>query len=92
MEIREVETDTKGSFSIEIDGKKAAEMTYSKAGLDRIIVDHTEVGDTYRGTGLGLKLVAHAVEFVRDRKLKMLPLCPFTKATLLRHPEWNDIW
>ena len=28
---------------------------------------------------------------VRARGLKVVPLCPFTKATLQKHPEWQDI-
>lgn len=90
--ILEKETETKGSFFIEKEGKVVAEMTYSKAGAERIIIDHTEVDDTLRGKGAGLQIVEHAVEFVRKKEIKMLPLCPFTKATLLKHPEWKDVW
>ena len=86
------ELESKGSFFVEIEGKILAEMTFSKAGPERIIIDHTEVGDELRGQGVGLKLVEFAVNFVRERNIKMLPLCPFTKATLLRHPEWKDVW
>lgn len=90
--ISQKESESKGSFYIEEDGKTLAEMTYSKAGPERIIIDHTEVDDTVRGKGLGLQLVIHAVDYVREKGIKMLPLCPFTKATLLRHPEWKDVW
>ena len=86
------ELENKGSFYVEQDGKILAEMTFSKAGAERIIVDHTEVGDELRGKGVGLKLVEFAVNYVRYKNIKMLPLCPFTKATLLKHPEWKDVW
>ncbi len=90
--ILEKEAETKGAFYIEEDGRVLAEMTYSIAGAELIIIDHTEVSDALRGKGAGLQLVAHAVEFVRGRGIKMLPLCPFTKATLQKHPEWKDVW
>jgi len=86
------ELESKGSFFVEKDGKILAEMTFSKAGTERIIIDHTEVGDELRGKGVGLKLVEFAVNYVRSKNIKMLPLCPFTKATLLKHPEWKDVW
>lgn len=86
------EGENKGSFFIKEQGKTLAEMTYSKAGEERIIIDHTEVDDSMRGKGLGLQLVQYAVEYVRNKGIKLLPLCPFTKATLLRHPEWKDVW
>ena len=41
--ILEKESETKGSFYIEGNGKTIAEMTYSKGGFERIIIDHTEV-------------------------------------------------
>lgn len=90
--ILEKESETKGSFYIMEGDETLAEMTYSKAGPERIIIDHTEVSEVLRGKGAGVQLVAYAVEFVRKKGIKMLPLCPFTKATLQRHPEWKDVW
>ncbi len=90
--IQHQESGSKGSFYLEIEGKRLAEMTYSVAGTERIIVDHTEVDDRLRGKGVGLKLVEFAVNYVREKGIKMLPLCPFAKATLLKHPEWKDVW
>ena len=85
------ETDNKGSFYVEKDGERLAEMTFSKAGSDKIIIDHTEVSDALRGTGMGAKLVERSVEYARSNKIKIIPLCPFAKATLKRHQEWNDV-
>lgn len=90
--VQEKESETKGSFYIEEEEKTLAEMTYSKAGIALIIIDHTEISDALRGKGVGVKLVAHAVEFVRKKGIKMIPLCPFTKATLQKHSEWKDVW
>ena len=86
------ETETKGTFTYFNQELKGGEMTFSKAGLGRIIIDHTEVEDDFRGKGVGLALVEFAANLVRARKIKMLPLCPFTKATLQKHPEWADVW
>lgn len=85
------EGESKGAFYIESNGKRVAEMTYSKAGSDRIIIDHTDVDDSLRGQGVGVKLVEFAVNFARNKGIKILPLCPFAKATLSRHPEWKDV-
>lgn len=46
--IQAQETKTKGSFYIESENKKLAEMTFSKAGTEKIIIDHTEVDDSLR--------------------------------------------
>ena len=67
-----------------------AEMTYSRAGKTRIIIDHTGVPDSMRGLGGGKKLVEAAVKDARAEGFKIIPLCPFAKATLEKHPEWQD--
>ena len=92
MEVKHEQTENKGSFYLEIAGEKKAEMTYSKAGTERIIIDHTEVDESLRGQGAGLKLAEYAVNYVREQGIKLLPLCPFMKATLQKHPEWADVW
>lgn len=92
FEIKHRESETKGAFYIEENGTTLAEMTYSKAGTDKLIIDHTEVSPELKGQGVGLQLVKHAVEYVREKGVKILPLCPFAKATLMKHPEWKDVW
>lgn len=91
MEIKHRESDTKGAFYIEGDGKTLAEMTYSKAGDNLIIIDHTEVSDALRGKGAGKQLVAKAVEHARTRKLKVMPLCPFAKSVFDAVSAYRDV-
>lgn len=90
--IQHQEAETKGSFYYEVEGKRLAEMTYSKAGTELIIIDHTEVDESLKGKGVGLELLKYAVDYVRKKGIKILPLCPFAKATLQKHPEWKDVW
>jgi hypothetical protein len=40
---------------------------------------------------MGLALVRQAVEYARERGIKILPLCPFAAAQFKRHPEWADV-
>jgi predicted GNAT family acetyltransferase len=81
----------KGAWIIERDGKLLAEMTYSAAGGDKIIIDHTHVDDALRGTGAGAKLVAAAVEWARANHKKILPLCPFAKSVFGKQPDYRDV-
>ncbi|MCB1022866.1 MAG: N-acetyltransferase [Acidobacteria bacterium] len=91
MEIQREESGSKGGFFIENEGKRAALMTYTMAGETRMIIDHTEVDDSLRGTGAGKRLVAAGVEFARKNKLTVLPLCPFAKAIISKTPEFQDV-
>ena len=83
--------DKKGSFFIEIDGKQEAEMTFVFAGEDKIIIDHTGVNPGNEGKGLGKQMVAQAVTYARENNIKIIPLCPFAKATFQKNEDLRDV-
>lgn len=90
-DIKHHQGETGGSFYYEKDGQKLAEMTYTMAGPQRMIIDHTEVDASLQGTGMGKQLLGELVNYVRANKITVIPLCPFANATLKRTPEWQDI-
>ena len=91
MDIQHKEGESKGSFYIEAGGEVLAEITYSKAGSDKIIIDHTEVSDELRGQNIGNELVEHAVNYARDNKLTVIPLCPFANSVIERDESLQDV-
>ncbi|MGB5976045.1 MAG: GNAT family N-acetyltransferase, partial [Cyclobacteriaceae bacterium] len=80
FEVSHDEKQQKGRFFIQNKSSDIAEMTYSVAGDDKIIIDHTQVDESYRGKDLGKKLVFKAAEFARNKGIKVVPLCPFANA------------
>jgi hypothetical protein len=80
----------KGAFFLERDGERLAQMTYTVAG-SRVIIDHTDVDDRLRGTGTGRKLVEAAVEWARQEKAQLMPLCPFAKSVFDKTPAYGDV-
>jgi predicted GNAT family acetyltransferase len=82
---------SKGRYLIRAATGDEAEMTFTKVGERQIIIDHTEVPDTFRGQGAGLRLVTRAVEDARAAGKTIIPLCPFAAAQFRRHPEWADV-
>ncbi|MBC2845259.1 GNAT family N-acetyltransferase [Winogradskyella flava] len=91
MEIQQTDSDKKGEFYYEVDGKKLGLMTYSHAGSDKIIIDHTEVDASLKGQGIGYKLVEASVAYARANNLKIMPLCPFANAVFKKKSEYNDV-
>lgn len=91
MEIKHSETESKGIFEVIENGQKVGEMTYSKAGTDRIIIDHTSVEPSQNGKGLGKKLVDAGVDFAREKGLKIIPLCPFASRVLKGADKYSDV-
>ncbi|KCZ52333.1 GNAT family N-acetyltransferase [Hyphomonas pacifica] len=90
INIKREEGDAGGRYVTVVNGHKA-EMTWSKAGTSRIIIDHTGVPKELGGLGVGTALVKRAVEDARRDGIKIIPLCPFAKAQIEKHTEWQDI-
>jgi len=90
MDIRS-EDGPKGGRYVTGEPVQEAIMTFSRASPKLIIIDHTEVPDVYRGQGVGRVLAEHAVAEARNGGWKIIPLCPFFKAQVERHPDWQDV-
>ena len=73
------------------EAKEIGEMTWSDAGPDIMIIDHTFVEPEYRGQKLAEKLVLNGVELARREGKKIIPLCPYAKKEFERKPEYHDV-
>lgn len=91
MEIKQEDNGNKGKFYYEENGIELADMTYTYAGPDKMIIDHTGVDDSLRGKGVGYKLVEASVVFARENNIKILPLCPFANAVFRKRSEYQDV-
>ncbi|RNL86321.1 N-acetyltransferase [Sinomicrobium pectinilyticum] len=90
-EIKHLHNDTKGAFVYKEDKKRLAEMTYVMAGEKKMIIEHTGVDESLKGQGTGKKLLETLVEYVREKGIKVVPLCPFANATFKKVTEWQDV-
>ena len=76
-----------GQFEIQMDGGLAV-LEYRIEG-DRIIMPHTLVPREHRGRGYGHLLARAALDFAREQKLEVVPLCPFVAAFIQKNPEYQ---
>ena len=91
MEIKHDAHKTKGVFFIEEDGERLAELEYFESAPGEITVYHTGVNEKLRGRHIGEKLVATVVTFAREKGVKIVPQCPFTKKVIDRTPEYQGV-
>lgn len=89
-QIHHEQDDSKGRYWTRIEGH-LAQMTYSRSDKAVITIDHTVVPDALRGKGVGGQLVQRAVLDARAAGIRIVPLCPFAKAQIQRHPDWQDV-
>lgn len=80
---------TKHQFELVIDGRTALAAYRLKEGV--ITFTHTEVPEELGGRGIGSKLAQGALDQVRARGLKVVPLCPFIKAWIEKHPAYQEL-
>jgi predicted GNAT family acetyltransferase len=72
-------------------GTTRAGMIEYRAEPGVVVLVHTEVDPAFAGQGLGERLVAGALADLRARGLTLVPLCPFVRAYLRRHPDQADL-
>lgn len=91
MLIQQKDDGKKGIFFTEQYGEIVAEMTYVWTGKTGIIIDHTQVDKKLKGQGAGKQLVTKAVEFAREKGLKIMPLCTFAKSVFDKEIAFRDV-
>jgi predicted GNAT family acetyltransferase len=77
-------------FEIHSGGKLAGFAAY-RTRPGEITFTHTEIDDGFEGQGLGGRLVRAALDVARSRGLAVLPVCPFVRSWIAKHPEYVDL-
>ena len=72
-------------FELQADGK-LAELQYRLNGK-RLVLIHTEVPEELEGRGLGGALVTAALDRAAREGMTVVPVCPFARSWLERHPD-----
>lgn len=76
-------------YVLEIDGKTLGVAAYQDDG-ERAIFTHTEVDPSLEGQGMGSKLIREALDDVRSRGKRIVPVCTFVEAYVQKHHDWDD--
>ena len=57
-----------------------------------VVFTHTEVDPAFEGKGVGGTLARSALDEVAEEKARtVMPLCPFIKAWIQRHPDYMPL-
>lgn len=92
MEIKHSDNGKQGSFYIEVDGQKEAEMTYIYKDESTIDINHTEVKASLQGQGIASQLIEKAVAFMRKNNLKVEPTCSYAKSVFQKKQnQYHDV-
>ena len=87
-EVRDNEESSR--YEVWVDGEQAGFAQYVRRG-GRTIFVHTEIDPAHEGAGLGSALARGALDAERLRGGPIVPLCPFVRTYIDRHPEYADL-
>jgi len=76
-------------FVLRIDGERHGFLEFTRPEVGLMRIEYVEVSPALRGTGLGRQLVEKAVDFARDAKLRIIPICSYARAVITRDPAMS---
>lgn len=91
VKIEREDNGKKGRFVIYDNDEFAGEMTYTWAGKEKFIIDHTGIEENFNGKGFAKQLVMEGVDFARTNNLKIIPLCPYAKKRFDKDESIRDV-
>jgi predicted GNAT family acetyltransferase len=85
-------TDVPGSSRVEIrSGDELIGFAAYERSPGRIAFTHTEIDPAFGGRGMGGKLIAAVLAEAREEGLDVLPVCPFVRGYIDKHPEYLSL-
>ncbi|MGE5723526.1 MAG: GNAT family N-acetyltransferase [Sphingomonadales bacterium] len=76
-------------YELVVDGHTAIAVYRLNDGVATFT--HTEVPPEIGGRGVASRLIAAALADAREQGWKIVPLCPFVKRHIEKHPELADL-
>jgi uncharacterized protein len=86
MEPRVVDNPDLHRYELYVGDDLAGQIAYSQRN-GAVTLIHTEVDPAFKGQGLGDTIIAAALADLDERGLRMIPVCPFVRSYLERHPQ-----
>ncbi|GAA1874715.1 GNAT family N-acetyltransferase [Actinomadura bangladeshensis] len=80
----------KNRYEVRVDGDLAGFVDYEREEGSVVLV-HTEVDSAFEGKGIGSALARGALDDIRGKGGTVVPVCPFIKKWIEKHPDYQDL-
>jgi uncharacterized protein len=74
-----------------LDGDTVVGLIRYRLEPGAVALIHTEIEPAHEGQGLASELVKGALDDLRGRGLRLIPICPYVRSWLERHPEYTEL-
>lgn len=89
-ERRVVDNPAAGRFEVYVGDDLAGFAEYQPA-QGSLAFTHTVIQPAFEGQGIGSALARGALDGARERGLSVLPVCPFVRGWIAKHPDYVDL-
>jgi predicted GNAT family acetyltransferase len=72
-------------------GNKIAYLSYEVPEDDTVNYAHVYVPPEHRNRGIAAKITRFALEHAREKRLAVIPGCPYVADYVRKHPHYDDI-
>ncbi len=79
----------RGRFTLAVDGG-VAELGFTRSD-QRVMLNHVRVPEAAGGKGIAGLLTRHALDWVRNQGARAVPICPYVRSWIDRHPDYQDL-
>jgi len=83
--------ESRHRFVAELDGAEVAFSEVDVIMAKSFLIKHTEVASAHEGRGYGTALMRHILGEAREQGRTVIPICPFAKEYVRRHPEYLEL-
>jgi uncharacterized protein len=90
MELRVADNPDMERFEIYADDEIAGFIDYRLRDSTMAFL-HTQTDNRFRGHGVAGRLVQSSLDSARERRLAVLPYCPFVRSWIADHPAYADL-
>ncbi|MCW2898337.1 MAG: GCN5-related N-acetyltransferase [Streptosporangiaceae bacterium] len=90
MHVNVTDAADKRRYEAHLDGLLVGFADYQNTE-ELMVLPHVEVLREHNGRGFGGALARAALDDARRRNLRVLPMCPFVRDWISRHPDYADL-
>lgn len=91
MDLTVVDVQERSRYEVSADGAVVGFSAYHLIDEGVLALPHVEVEPAFEGKGVASTLMRESLDDVRERGLKVVPICPFAQAFLERNPSYKDL-
>jgi hypothetical protein len=84
-----VHNPAENRFEARVEGR-IAKLDYIE-DQDTIVMTHVGVPPEFRGQGVAGKITQAALEYAREKSLRVIPMCSYVAAYIRRNPQYSEL-